>query len=136
MKFKREEGELYSPLEEDVVAGRTPRQATLALKAKKVRSFIAKNPGCSSLQIKEALRSSSMNSTLVQPSNVLCGICANLIPGVTAKSSGLMTALNYPERWDDDLEALLCDDCSYQAKAAGAWLKHAQLKTCTKTRGK
>jgi hypothetical protein len=63
---------------------------------------------------------------------VPCGICTIAIPNVEKKSSVLMTALNYPDRWDDDLECLVCDDCRVQARAAKAWLRHADLRQCIK----
>jgi len=37
--------------QEDYVAGRLPHQAKAALKAKKVRKFIADHPGCSSFDL-------------------------------------------------------------------------------------
>jgi hypothetical protein len=72
-----------------------------------------------------------MNSA-IQDGGVKCGICSNLIPDVIAKSSVVMTALNYPERWDDELESLLCNDCRIQSISAKAWLKHADIRTCIK----
>lgn len=73
-----------------------------------------------------------MSATQLQE-GVPCGICTCLIPGVEKKSSALMTALNYPDRWDDDIECLVCDDCRIQARGAKAWLKHGGLPECIKT---
>ena len=71
-------------------------------------------------------------NTVVEQGNVRCGVCKEFIPGVMSKSSLVMTALNYPDRWDDDMEVLLCDDCRTQSIAAKAWLKHADIRTCIK----
>lgn len=71
-------------------------------------------------------------SSTIQDGGVKCGICSTIIPNVIAKSSVLMTALNYPDRWDDDLETLLCDDCRRQSIGAKAWLRHADMRICIK----
>jgi hypothetical protein len=55
MSYKREEGDNYTPAQEDFVAGRLPSQSKAALKAKTVRGFIAKNPGCTSYDIRVKL---------------------------------------------------------------------------------
>jgi hypothetical protein len=71
--------------------------------------------------------------TLTQTApGVPCGICKEIIPDVYAKTSELMTALNYPDKWETEMECLVCNDCRIQARAAKAWLKHAGLHECIK----
>ena len=52
MQAKREEGDNYTFAQEEWVAGRTQRQAKMALMSKDVRRFIAKNPGTTSYDIR------------------------------------------------------------------------------------
>ncbi len=73
-----------------------------------------------------------MSAIAVEQGNVRCGICQEFIPGVIAKSSMVMTALNYPDKWDDDLECLVDEECQRNAMKVTAWLKHSGLKTCIK----
>ncbi len=47
----REEGDNYTPDQEEFVAGRLPHQKEAALRAKKTRAFIAQHPGCSSFDL-------------------------------------------------------------------------------------
>lgn len=69
-------------------------------------------------------------------SDVKCVCCKEPIEGVEKKSSIVIQALSYPERWDDDLEGLVCNECWRQVRGAHAWLHHANLRTCTKLPGR
>jgi len=62
MSYKREEGENYTMAQEDYVAGRLPSQSKAALKAKAVRGYIAKNPGCTSYDIRVKVGAEFVNS--------------------------------------------------------------------------
>lgn len=78
----------------------------------------------------------SMMPPEVQSANVRCVCCKEAIEGVEPKSSIVILALSYPERWDDDMEGLLCNECWKQTKGAHAWLHHMNIRTCTKLPGR
>lgn len=62
---------------------------------------------------------------------VRCICCKEVIEGVF--QSTLPINLAHPERWDYDLNGLVCDECHGNLKRADAWLKHGTgIKTCTK----
>lgn len=77
-----------------------------------------------------------MSATAIEQGNVRCGICKEFIPGVFAKSSALMTALNHPDKWDDEIECLVCAECQTSTIKAKAWMKHAGMPTCVKVEGR
>lgn len=72
-------------------------------------------------------------NAVVEQGNVRCGVCGEFIPGVIAKSSAVMTALNYPDKWDDELEVLVDADCQKTMEKAKAWLKHSNIRSCIKS---
>ncbi len=72
------------------------------------------------------------NDSQVYESDVKCICCKEPIEGVQKKSSVVILALSYPERWDDDLEGLICNLCFPNIRGALAWMHHGGLRTCTK----
>lgn len=53
MRIQREEGDRYSPRDEDYVAGRTENQKRIALEAKKIRTYLISRPGANTKDIRE-----------------------------------------------------------------------------------
>lgn len=78
----------------------------------------------------------SLVNAEIEAQNVRCICCKEVIQGVQPKASLVVLALSYPDRYDDDMEGLLCDECWKNCRGASAWLHHCHIRTCTKLPGR
>jgi hypothetical protein len=63
---------------------------------------------------------------------VRCGCCGEYITDVAPQETEFMTIQMYPERFNRELNTLVCESCWKGLRDAGAWLKSAQMPHITK----